>query len=341
MPGQTIIEQSTYVRTWHQNASHILQSWQWGEFRRLGGKWQAHRAMIAGVQFTCFVRKLPLRGKIAYIPRLDLPNDTAFFNELQLYAKAQALGLVLIDPNWHKGTRVLPAGVGMGYQIQPQHTNQVSLKSKSETDLWMGMKGNYRRNINKSKRSGVRVEVIDYQSEYRDDAVLSFYRLLQEVSANTDFVLVQLEYFRQLWQVLGESDLARIYLAYDQQDSVVGAYLVVFDANGAYELYGGVSKQGRAVEAGYLLKWEAMLDAHKLGKAFYDHWGIAPFQSRDGVVVYDQSHPLAKISEFKAGFGGSVIAFESQIKLIIDPVVNVQYLLLNSAKSILLKFKKL
>jgi lipid II:glycine glycyltransferase (peptidoglycan interpeptide bridge formation enzyme) len=77
---------------------------------------------------------------------------------------------------------------------------------------------------------------------------------------------------------------------------------------GAYEFYGGVTNSGRNVEAGYLLKWEAIKDAISLHKQFYDHWGVAPVINGE----FDKNHELYNISKFKQGFGGVVVEFLPQ-----------------------------
>ncbi len=46
--------------------------------------------------------------------------------------------------------------------------------------------------------------------------------------------------------------------------------------------------------------WQMILDAKADGKKYFDLWGVAPPEAKN--------HSWAGISEFKAGFGGEVVA---------------------------------
>ena len=60
---------------------------------------------------------------------------------------------------------------------------------------------------------------------------------------------------------------------------------------------------GAESRANYLLKWESLRQAAEAGAAIYDMWGIA--------------HP--GIEQFKAGFGGTEIAYPGAFDLAIVP----------------------
>ena len=137
---------------------------------------------------------------------------------------------------------------------------------------------------------------------------------MQNIFANTKFLEREQKYFQTVWNTLGRSGNARIFTA-QHTTNLIGAYLVVNDRRCAYELYGGVTRAGRVVEAGYLLKWEAMRYYNSLGMQFYDHWGVAP-QNEAG--EYDAKDELYQISRFKAGFGGSYVAFPGAKVLVIS-----------------------
>jgi len=143
-------------------------------------------------------------------------------------------------------------------------------------------------------------------------------------------------YFERVWQYLS-GRMARIYLA-EFENRIVGAYFVAYDNLTAYELYGGVTKAGRDVEAGYLLKWKAILGAQELGKTTYDHWGIAP---RDKTGAYESRHELASISNFKAGFGGSDVSFLPTRVLVRNPLKFKLFKSLNSLHKLSIQLRKL
>jgi lipid II:glycine glycyltransferase (peptidoglycan interpeptide bridge formation enzyme) len=199
-------------------------------------------------------------------------------------------------------------------------------------DPWMMMKGKYRRNIKKSIRDGCKIEILDHGNE----AVSRFYKVMEEVFARTKYVMYGKEYFDNVWDSLVVDKLAKIYIA--TKDGVdVGAYLVTFDNEYAYEFYGGVTDGGRDVEAGYLLKWESIKDAKSMGKKYYDHWGIAPFKDND----YEKGHELYNISKFKEGFGGIKVEYAKQHIVVFNKFSYLIYKVGLGVNGLVLAIKKL
>src|SRR5690606_6982311 len=109
--------------------------------------------------------------------------------------------------------------VDSGKTIQPNQTDIVLLE-KTEEQLWMGMTGKYRRNIKKSQRDGVTVEVL----EKGDEAVNRFYKVMEEVFRRTSYVMYGVDYFQKVWRILSEAHLAKIFIA--RKDNLdLGSYL--------------------------------------------------------------------------------------------------------------------
>lgn len=332
------LDKGEYQDLWVQQNGHILQSYQWGEIRSSLGTWEPRRLVLDDrLVVSINVRKLPFKGRIGYIPRLSIPPAVdwrGYLESIHNFAKNHLLlDLLLIDPAWHMDQYKLPDWVKLGQQIQPPHTNWVWLKAKTPEQLWGELKSSYRRNIKKAAKHGLEIEIIS-EVDSRT-AVKDFYTVMQQVAINTDFILVNEEYFQRMWRLLALDKLARIYLA-KSGNELVGAYLVTFDEVGAYEFYGGVTTAGRDIEAGYALKWEAIKDAAMLGKDYYDHWGSAPKKGES----YDPKHPLSRIAEFKAGFGGEDIEFEHQLVLAFNGWIYYYYQALTVGKRLFLALRK-
>jgi lipid II:glycine glycyltransferase (peptidoglycan interpeptide bridge formation enzyme) len=259
---------------------------------------------------------------------------------LKKYLKSKGFAFALLEaeegvkfPKFETSQQLLLPYSG---HIQPQQTNIVRL-GRSEEAIFMGMEGNYRRNIKKAIREGVTVSLYQFTSgNQHNKPVDAFYEVLQAIMANTKFLGRNLEYFQTIWNILGESGKARIFLA-KWQNKVVGAYLVVNDNKAAYELYGGVTRAGRDIEAGYLLKWEAIRYYNNLGLKNYDHWGVAP-KLADG--SYDSKDELFQISKFKEGFGGEFVEFPVAKALVINTVKYKLFLAGNVVNKTVLKLKK-
>jgi lipid II:glycine glycyltransferase (peptidoglycan interpeptide bridge formation enzyme) len=72
------------------------------------------------------------------------------------------------------------------------------------------------------------------------------------------------------------------------------------------------------LSASYILQWEAIQLAKKLGYKFYDFFGVAPGVIKDGEYVYDHKHRYAGITKFKLGFGGAHQASLGTFDIILD-----------------------
>lgn len=316
-----------------------LQSWEWGLIKSNTTNWKPHRLILnKSVGVTIFERPIPFtKFKLGYLPRLFLDSKESL-TEIVEYAKDKLdLDIVLIDPAWEKGHLKLD-NVSSTKQIQPNFTNLVDLSSKSEEDLWMGMSGKYRRNIKKALKHDVLIKIVN---KYTEKAVNDFIKVMESVSENTDFIMMDKNYFHELFKVFCEDGKSRMYLAYDAKDNVVGGYLVIFGEDTALELYGGVLPKGRDLEAGYALKWESIKDSGSIGLSFYDHWGISPFEvDSNGKVIYETNHPLHNISKFKNGFGGKNIQYEKQLIYYNKKSLYIIYRLSLIARSNLLSLKK-
>lgn len=330
-----ITDKQKYKEVWNSSKASILQSFEWGEVKN--DPWIPRRFDINKKAVTILIRKLPLFKKyFGYIPRgFDSGVQSSELEQLLNIAKTLKLSHLIIDPFIEKSTQIEEVFKSVGFKssgttIQPNQTNIVDL-SKTEEELWMNMKGNYRRNYKKSVREGCIFEVYE-DGEF---ALEEFYKVMEIIFHRTDYVMHGFEYFKKVWETLSPQKFSKIYLA-KSEDVYVGAYLVVFDNDYAYELYGGVTNAGRRVEAGYFLKWEAIKDAKKNGKKYYDHWGVAPFEGDD----YMKKHELYHISKFKEGFGGRVVEYMPQMTIYLDKKYQYLFSLLQKVQKIIIGLKK-
>lgn len=322
-----ITDQHKYREFWLRQNGHFMQSFEWQQLK--GG----YLFIVDdGFVFSVLIRELPIFGKYGYSPKLHLPltiDPQAFFINLQKKLETVGIKLLLVDPGAELiGTQISVARSAEA--TQPQFTNIVDLQITSE-QLWDNLKSNYRRNINKSTRSGVSVFEISNENE-----IPKFHKLLTEVAKFAGFTPPTINQLTEQWELFRPFGEIKIFLA-SLGEEIVGGYLLMFDNQGAYELYGGVNSLGRKNEAGYLLKWTTICAALEYGRKFYDHWGVAPFNDSG----YDQNHTLSRISEFKKGFGGKDIKFADSYAIASDSYTYELFNLLTQVKSIYGKFRKL
>jgi lipid II:glycine glycyltransferase (peptidoglycan interpeptide bridge formation enzyme) len=228
----------------------------------------------------------------------------------------------LFESGWQK----------LGHTIQPQNTNIISLHEGEDT-VFARMSGNYRKKIRRAVKHGCEVEILTHANA---ESIDRFYRIMDEIYHRTKFIMSGKDYFEKIWNTFGPLDSARILIV--KHDGIdIGSIMYLYNGDVAYELYGGTGDAGRSIMANYLLKWEGIKLAIKLGKQSYDQWGVAP--KVDG--EYDTKHPLANISKFKSGFGGEDVEFLSQFVKVFNPLAYLFYrmgLLVNGLK---LKLRKL
>ena len=287
-----------YQKFWQEHRLNVLQSYAWGQIKE-GEGWQVLRIGIFQDDklmnaLSIQVKKLGLT-KFAYIPKI---KEFQFWQELKEYCKhVIKVDFVVVEFDHYKDMSKkleLPSlFVQYNEHIQPEQTNMVLLH-KTEEELFASLKGNYRRNIKKAKNNGVICEFYEHGEEM---AVDKFYYVLKQVFANTKFLTRPKKYFTKVWQELASSKQSSHGLGAESlpgavictaslDKEILGAYLIVNDNSGAYELYGGVTKNGRDHEAGYLLKWEAIKYFNAKNKDFYDHWGVSKRTHHTAAILY-------------------------------------------------------
>lgn len=339
---EKINEQTIYTKYWELDVCNVLQSWAWGEVKAAEG-WEVLRyALRFGVNESAVqvqVKKVPLLPyKFGYIPKLNSKvYELLIQNEKELIEEFKSLNIAFVIVEFEKNTISKYEGesfVEYNNHIQPQQTNLINLR-KTEEEIFMQMDGNYRRNIKKAERSNLVVEFF----EEGEKPLKDFYSILEQIFSNTKLLERSESYYQNLWAKLSKPNGNLAFIATARANGeLVGSYLLVKDNVGCYELYGGVNKQGRNLEAGYKLKWEAMKYAKSLGLSFYDHWGVAKILPDN---TFDKADELYKISLFKKGFGGENVIFPKAKALLINEVVFHYFKSLQAVNKTKTKIKKL
>ncbi|MBN1120526.1 MAG: peptidoglycan bridge formation glycyltransferase FemA/FemB family protein [Anaerolineae bacterium] len=302
--------------------AHVLQTWEWGEFKTSTTGWQPHRiAFMDGETVVAMAQVLTRREgpfQVMYVPKgpaLDYTNEPlrkAVIDALKSYARQHGAIFIKIDPDV-----VIGAGVpgepdacedDLGKQIaaewraaglrfsreQVQFRNSVIVDlRRSEDDLLAAMKQKTRYNVRLSPRRDVTVRFGS-----ADDLDL-LYDLYAETALRDGFVIRPLDYYRQAWGAFMQAGLAQPIIAEYKGDPI--AHVIVFGfGKRAWYFYGASSDEHRNRMPTYLLQWEAIRWAKAQKMVLYDFWG-APND------FDDEDDPLAGVFHFKDGFGGTVV----------------------------------
>lgn len=296
------------------HASHLTQSWAWGEFRRQTPN--VKKVLRLGHKdrhFQIFIHHfhhLPLT--IAYLPRSPMPTADEIAS---IRSHLHSSLFLKIEPT--SGQSPLPPSSA----ILPQHTIYIDL-TKTETQLLAGMHEKTRYNIHLAEKKSVVVK-----QENSPAALETFIRLLSQTESRQGFYSHYPDYYRLLWKMMKPI----LLIAYVNEAPAAAIMLLKFK-DFLYYPYGGSQTEFREFMAPHLLHWEAIKLGKKLGCKTYDLWG----SYKDKKV---ESDPFWGIYRFKSGLGGSEIDFPSTFDIPLSPLYSF-YPALNSLRWTFLKWQR-
>lgn len=298
----------------------MLQTWEWGDFKRETGRWEPLRLAFERecqviAMASLLTRKMgPL--SVQYVskgPVLDC-SDTELAEQVlsALERRARRFGVVWlkIDPDvvaatglpnspndqTHKTGRAIMGTLRKrGWrlsdsQVQFRNTLTIDLR-QSEDEILAAMSGNTRRKIRVAGKKGVTV-----RPATTDDLPL-LYRLYQITGERDQFLIRPFEYYRRAWEQFMRAGLAQAFIA--EYGGVAIAHVILFHfGRKCWYFYGASSNDDRARMPNYLLQWEAIKWAKAQGYAVYDMWGAPD--------AFDESDSLWGVYQFKRGFRGQL-----------------------------------
>nr|WSY54023.1 peptidoglycan bridge formation glycyltransferase FemA/FemB family protein [Streptomyces sp. NBC_00886] len=179
---------------------------------------------------------------------------------------------------------------------QPRYVFQVPFAERTLDDIQRGLNQQWRRNIKKAEKAGVKV----VQGGYDD--LPAFYELYAETAERDRFIPRPLPYFQRMWTALTAEhpDRMRLYLAHHEGDVLAAATMLTVGRHVWYS-YGASTSRKREVQPNNAMQWRMMTDAHQLGAAVYDFRGITD--------TLEESNHLLGLLRFKAGAGGEAVEY--------------------------------
>jgi len=309
---------------------HILQSWEWGEAKRISG-WQASHKVWrdeddqTAAAALILMRAISLKGiefplRIMYVPRgplirnwEDIPLRTKVLSDLYEIGKQQNVVFIKMDPEVELG-RGVPGEAGADEKLWAQNligelredgwipsTEQVQFRNTMTIDLQpeleqllANMKQKTRYNVRLAERRGVTVRPGNL-----GDLDLLF-NMYAETSLRDGFTIRNADYYLSLWRDFIAAGMAEPLLAEVDGEPVAGVIIFRFGGR-AWYMFGMSREAHREKMPNYLLQWEAIVRAKQEGCVSYDLWG-APDE-------FDKTDPLWGVFRFKAGLGAEVVRF--------------------------------
>src|ERR687885_935894 len=291
---------------------HVLQSYEWGEFKRRLG-WEPIRLVLerdgeaAGLgQFLAY-STAPIPGALMYCPKgPSLPwNDKkaveTFFEGVRAVANSRGAHTVKIEPEvpeQQKDVENLLSDIGFHrarYDLNLKTTLVVDL-SLPEEDLLAKMKGKTRYNVRLAARRGVEVVEPEFEEGWE-----IFYEWMKATSERKeDYILRRSrDYLRSVMQAMHDAGQGHLFFAKHEGTPLAGMYVFTFGEKYWY-MYGASSDKKRNLKPNYILQWEVMRWAKRRGLTHYDMVGVPKPEE------LDESSSLWGVYKFKEGFGGEI-----------------------------------
>ena len=302
--------------TIRQAGGHMLQSWEWGEFKSRHG-WTPERISVESETGRAFAQVLfRSRGPVSvgYVPRGPVLDGDAVsvWPELRagLDEAARRHRAITLIVEADGGVGLTGSYRGAGFvrgpdHIQPGRTVKVPLRDDDALLAHMHQKTRY--SVRLATRRGVVVERVVPDTKAMD----AFYALLQETAERNAFQVHSREYYDDFVHIFAE----HIVLLHAMVEGNYAATLIAaaFGDEAIY-MYGASSSQHRAHGAAFLLQFEAMRWARERGCARYDFWGIP---DEDPETIKGEGDKVASthgddwrgLYRFKTGFGGEIVRY--------------------------------
>jgi peptidoglycan pentaglycine glycine transferase (the first glycine) len=283
------------------STAHVMQHGAWGDFKSQFG-WSAFRITNRDSGAQLLIRDLPFGFRLAYIPKGPVGvNWKSLLPELHEFCKNKKVFVLRIEPDdWDSGSKQIikmPAGFFQSTSIQPHRTIVVDL-GMSEEEILMRMKQKTRYNIRLAIKKGVIVT--------RSKDVKKFYDLMLTTGERDQFGIHSLNYYQKAYDIFSKYHSCELFLASHQGLSLAGI-MVFKHGSRAWYFYGASTDQARDRMPTYLLQWEAMRWAKKMGCQDYDLWGVPDEDEQTLEKEFaDRADGLWGVYRFKRGFGGQL-----------------------------------
>lgn len=315
-------------------ATHPLQSWAWGEFRRATGVHVARTGvfsdagkMVQGMQVTFHPIPL-LGGNAGYFPKGLQPTEETLLALKDLGKNNNAV-FIKLEPNLQ-----FPAGKTEYFQDVEQllHENDavpaqalftpysfvMDLTPDVET-LLANCQSKTRYNIRLAQRKGV--EIVEDTTEAGMEEYIT---LLEETTQRQNFYAHNGAYFRTMWKTLGDSGMMHILKARYENKTLAVWVLFLFNGVGYYP-YGASSRDHKDVMASNLMMWEALQFAKAHGCTSFDMWGALGPKA-------DPQDKWYGFHRFKEGYGAPLMQSLQTHDLLVNPPLYQIFKLGNSLR---------
>ncbi|OGV91458.1 hypothetical protein A2783_01485 [Microgenomates group bacterium RIFCSPHIGHO2_01_FULL_45_11] len=307
-------------KSFNTSATHPLQSFAWGEFRKSTGV-TVERFLDHDKPLQLTIHQLPhLPYTIGYLPRSHLPSAAAFTTLRHLANRYRSI-FIKLEPNLFApiGNKeqllthqkfLLVNGCIRGRPLFTDYSFHLDL-TKSEAELLGNLKPKTRYNLRLAQKKGVVVSV-----DNSDQAFETYISLWKETTKRQRFFAHTETYQRKMWQFMRKNNIAHLLKATYQNQTLVTWIVFVFN-HVLYYPYGASSNLHRDTMASNLMMWETIRFGKTMGCKLFDMWGaLGPNPNL--------KDPWYGFHRFKLGYGATLVEFVGSFDFIINrPLYNL------------------
>lgn len=310
----------TDISDFNKQAGHPMQSWPWGDFKKDKNTEVERVAYFEQGKLyrpiQVFFHKIPHTSyTMGYYPKGYMPDEEQL-SALRQLGEAQHAIAIKMEPNIaqpidrisaHKTIEdfLIQEGCVPGKALFTRHTFMLDLTTDEER-LLANLKSKTRYNVNLAQKRGVEIK-----ENTSKDGIETYVKILEETTVRQEFFAHTPEYFRRMWDTLGDTGIMRIFEAHYDNQVLVSWILFVY-GDTLYYPYGSSRSVHRDVMASNLMMWEVIKFGKSLGMKKLDMWGaLGPNP--------DTKHPWYGFHRFKEGYGANLYEFLGTYDLVLNP----------------------
>lgn len=318
-------------------ATHPLQAYEWGEFRKKTGLKVIREAFVENKviqkSFQLTIHKIPkLHYNIGYLPKGFLPTEE-LLGQLYMIGKQNECIFMQLEPNVKvsEGQEQLDELIKHSkFVLKKSHrplftkyTFQLDI-TKPEDELLKNMRPKTRYNIKVAQKHGV--QIIEDNSE---EAFQEYWRLTEETTKRQKFFAHTKRYHELMWETLKAknqepgakkptNELQAHLLLAKYEGKTLAAWVLFTFHDMLYYPYGASSTEYKNVMASNLMMWEAIRFGKKRGLKIFDMWGSLGENP-------DTTDPWYGFHRLKQGYNPTLVEFVGSYDLIINPYLYQLY----------------
>ncbi|HLA04079.1 MAG TPA: peptidoglycan bridge formation glycyltransferase FemA/FemB family protein [Patescibacteria group bacterium] len=296
-------------------ATHVIQSWEWGEFRKKMGTDIARLGEYSGNKLTSAYQltfhPVPFfkNVTIGYFPKGPMPTKTMLNALVDLGAQKKA-AFIKIEPlqqaSGQTRDKLLSLGLVESKKSLFTKYNFLVDLTQSEENLLANMHSKTRYNIKLAQKKGVKVYDSTADSDFK-----TYLKLYFDTTRRQKYFGHSPAYHQKVWETLKPAKMARVLIAQYQKKPLVAWMLLNF-GDTIYYPYGGSSLEHKEVMASNLIAWEAIRLGKRLNFTTFDMWGALPPDA-------DKTDPWYGFHRFKEGYGGNHVEYIGTYDLVLRP----------------------